>query len=251
MRFTIAQVSRATGVSNRTLRHYDAIGLLPAERVSNGYRSYTQPDLVRLQRILLLRELGLGLADIADMLDGQTDDLTALRVHLQELRKQSDRVARQIASVARTITSIEDKETLMADDMFDGFDNSQYRDEVQQRWGESAWADGQSWWSGLDGSGRQAFMAEHQQIADAWVNARREDLAPTNDEVQLIAARHADWIAVGWQGRRPSPDALRGLADMYVADERFAANYGGVEGARYVRDALHIYATRQEVAGAQ
>lgn len=242
MKFTITQVSAATGVSSRTLRHYDAIGLLPAGRVSNGYRSYDQQDLIRLQRILLLRELGLGLSDISAMLDGERDDLTALRAHLHELRKQADRVTRQIASVTRTITSMENKETLMADDMFDGFDNSQYRDEVEQRWGQRAWDDGQRWWSGLDGDGKQAFMGEHQQIAEAWAQARAEGLDPASEQVQQIAGRHAAWIAVGWQGRQPSADALRGLADMYVADERFAANYGGVEGAGYVRDGLYAYA---------
>lgn len=244
MRFTITQVAAATGVSSRTLRHYDAIGLLPAERVSNGYRSYGQQDLVRLQRILLLRELGLGLSDIAAMLDGERDDLTALRAHLDELRKQADRVARQIASVTRTINSIENEEKLMAEDMFDGFDNTQYRDEVEQRWGQRAWADGQRWWSGLDGDDKQAFMAEHQQIAEAWAKARAQGSAPDSDEVQLIAGRHAAWIAAGWQGRQPSAEALRGLADMYVADERFAANYGGVEGAGFVRDGLYAYAAR-------
>lgn len=242
MRFTITQVSDATGVSSRALRHYDAIGLLPAGRVSNGYRSYDQHDLVRLQRILLLRELGLGLSDIAAMLDGERDDLTALRAHLDELRKQANRVARQIASVTRTITSIENKETIMADDMFDGFDNSAYREEVEQRWGQRAWADGQRWWSGLDGDGKQAFMAEHQQIADAWARARAEGLEPDSERVQQIAGRHAAWIAAGWQGQQPSAEALRGLADMYVADERFAANYGGVEGAGFVRDGLYAYA---------
>lgn len=242
MRYSIQQVAQATGVSSRTLRHYDAIGLLPAGRVSNGYRSYGPADLVRLQRILLLRELGLGLPDISAMLEGETDDLSALRAHLDGLHKQADRVARQIASVQHTIASIENEETLMADDMFDGFDNSVYREEVEQRWGERSWADGQRWWSGLDGQGKRTFMAEHQQIAQAWAEARREDLAPDSDDVQRIAARHAAWIAAGWQGRQPSPEALEGLADMYLADERFVASYGGADGAAYVRDGLYALA---------
>ncbi len=229
-------------MSSRTLRHYDAIGLLPAQRDSNGYRSYGQQDLVRLQRILLLRELGLGLADIADVLAGQTDDLTALRAHLDQLHQQAGRIGRQIASVQRTIHSIENEEALMADDMFDGFDNSQYREEVEQRWGEQAWADGQQWWSGLDSGDKQAFMGEHQAIAAAWAHAQERSLPADSPEVRAIAARHAAWIAVGWQGKQPSPEALEGLADMYVADERFAANYGGVEGAEYVREGLRAYA---------
>jgi DNA-binding transcriptional MerR regulator len=242
VRFTIQQVARAAGVSSRTLRHYDDIGLLPARRDVNGYRSYGQQDLVRLQRILLLRELGLGLPAIDEVLAGQTDDLTALRTHLGQLHEQAGRIERQIASVQRTIDGIENKEALMADDMFDGFDNSQYREEVEQRWGQRAWADGQAWWSGLDAGDKQGFMAEHTAIAAAWAGAQQQGLACDSAEVQAIASRHAAWIAVGWQGKRPSPEALEGLADMYVADERFAANYGGVQGAQYVREGLRVYA---------
>lgn len=133
----------------------------------------------------------------------------------------------------------------MADQMFDGFDNSQYADEVRQRWGEKAWADGDTWWRGLTDDDKRGFMQEHADIAAAWAQARAAGLPSDSEQVQRIAARHAAWIAVGWQGKRPSPDALVGLADMYVADERFAANYGGTEGAEYVRDGLTAYALSQ------
>lgn len=132
----------------------------------------------------------------------------------------------------------------MPQDMFDGFDNSQYKQEVEQRWGEQAWADGDRWWRGLTDDDKQGFMDEHKAIAAAWEQAREAGLAPDSDEVQQIAARHAAWIRVGWQGGEVSPEALRGLAEMYVADERFAANYGGVEGSQYVRDGLVAYAHR-------
>lgn len=242
--FSIQQVALAAGVSSRTLRHYDAIGLLPAGRASNGYRAYGQADLVRLQRILLLRDLGLSLPEIADVVDGQLDDLAALREHAVHLRDRAGLLERQLASVERTIAALTEKEELMPQDMFDGFDNSQYKDEVEQRWGEQAWADGERWWRGLTDDDKQGFQAEHEAIAAAWAQARNAGLAVDSDEVQQIAARHAAWIRVGWQGRPVSADALRGLAEMYVADERFAANYGGVEGAEYVRDGLVAFAQR-------
>ncbi len=245
MRYTIAEVAKSAGVTSRTLRHYDQIGLLPAGRDANGYRSYDREALVRLQRILLLRELGLPLPRIAHMLEGQTDDVAALRDHLTQLHRSADRLARQIASVQHTIDGIQNKEDLVVDQVFDGFDNSQYREEVEQRWGEKAWADGDRWWRGLTDADQQAFMREHQDIAAAWAAARARELPADCEEVQQIAARHAAWIAVGWQGRRPSPEALANLAEMYVADERFAANYGGVEGAGYVRDGLLVYALGQ------
>ena len=242
MEYSIQEVATAAGVSSRTLRHYDQIGLLPAGRLSNGYRGYGPGELVRLQRILLLRDLGLSLTDIASVLNGEIDDATALRSHLDQLHQQQQRLARQISSVQRTIAHIEEKETIVIEEMFDGFDHSQYREEVEQRWGAQAWSRGDDWWRALDSADKQAFTDEHAAIVAAWAQARAAGAAPDSAEVQAIAARHAAWIAVGWQGREPSAEALVNLAEMYVADERFAANYGGVDGASYVRDGLVAYA---------
>lgn len=242
MEYSIADVAKAAGVSTRTLRHYDAIGLLVAGRRTNGYRAYDEQGLLRLQRILVMRELGMSLSQIAEVLAGDADDVGALRSHLQHLRDQATRLDRQIASVERTLRSIDNQEALMAQDMFDGFDHTQHKQEVEQRWGRQAWTDGDRWWRGLSADDKQAFGQEHLDIAAAWASAREAGLAVDDPQVQQIAARHAAWIAVGWQGREPSPEALIGLGQMYVADERFAANYGGVEGAQYVCDGLAAYA---------
>jgi len=234
----IAEVARLAGTTSRTLRHYDDLGLLPPSRVgANGYRYYDGPALRRLQRILLLRDLGLGLPAIAQALD-RADDTTALRAHLGWLRSEADRLARQIAAVQRTIDSIDRKEQIMAEEMLDGFDHTQYKEEVQSRWGRQAWEDGDRWWRGLGSQGRQQFADEHVAIAQRWAELREAGEPADGPEALANARRHRDWIAAGWQGRQPSADELVGLADMYVADERFAANYGGPAGAQYVRDAL-------------
>ncbi|MEZ5185307.1 MAG: MerR family transcriptional regulator [Candidatus Nanopelagicales bacterium] len=240
MEYSIQDVAKAAGVTSRTLRHYDAIGLLPARRRGSGYRVYTQDDLVRLQRILLLRDLGLPLADTAKVLEG--DAVAALEGHLEQLRAERTRVERQIASVQRTITALRGREELMPDEIFDGFDHTQYKEEVEQKWGEAAYADSDRWWRGLDDDDKRDFVQEHRRIADAWLAARSDGLDADSPQVAEIAARHARWIRRGWAGREPSPEALVGLAEMYVADERFAANYGGTEGASYVRDGLVAYA---------
>ena len=245
MELSIAEVARTAGTTSRTLRHYDDVGLLPPTRVgANGYRYYDEAALRRLQRILLLRELGLPVATIADVLDA-ADETTALRAHLGWLRAEKGRIDRQIASVERTIRSIEEEETIMAEQMFDGFDNSQYKDEVVERWGEQAWSDSDRWWRGLDAAQRQAFVDEHVAIAARWAELRAAGEPSDGAAAQANAERHHAWIAAGWGGKRPTPDQLVGLAEMYVADERFAANYGGVEGASYVRDALTHYALEQ------
>lgn len=136
MDWPIHEVARLTGTTSRTLRHYGDVGLLLPSRVgANGYRYYDEKALSRLQRILLLRELGLGLPTIAQALDGQTEHAEALGAHLEWLRSERDRIDRQIVSVRTTIDRLKGDEQLMAEEMFDGFDHTQYKDEVEERWG--------------------------------------------------------------------------------------------------------------------
>ena len=240
--YGIAEVARLAGTTSRTLRHYGDVGLLEPSRIgANGYRYYDTAALTRLQRILMLRQLGLGVPAIAEVLDA-TDATSALRAHLQWLRAESERLDRQIASVERTITSIERQVPIMASDMFDGFDHTQYKEEVEQRWGAQAYAGSDRWWRGLGPEGQQAFADEHAAIAATWADLRAAGAPAEGEEAQAMARRHHAWIAAGWGNRPPNADQLAGLADMYVADERFAANYGGPDGASYVRDALTHFA---------
>lgn len=225
------------------MRHYDAIGLLPASRdPGSGYRCYDTAGLVRLQRILLLRDLGMGLAQIAEVLARDVDDAEALRAHLRDLREQADLLQRRISSVAATILTLEGKGEPMAGDMFDGFDHTEHREEVERRWGEKAYADSDRWWRGLGRQGQHEFMDESREIARLWEQLRASGAAVDGERAQVVAARHARWVQRAWGGMPPDAQALTGLGDMYVADARFAANYGGAEGAAYVRDALAAYA---------
>lgn len=249
MEYGIAEVARIAGTTSRTLRHYGEVGLLSPSRVgANGYRYYDERALRRLQQILLLRQLGLAVATIAEVIEGATDDTSALRAHLGWLRAERDRLDRQIASVERTITGIEEEGRVMAEEMFDGFDHTQYKEEVEARWGATAYADADRWWRGLGAQDQQGFMAEHSAIAEQWARLRAEGAPVDGPAARALARRHRAWIAAGWGGKPEgavTAEALVGLADMYVADERFAANYGGTEGAQYVRDALTSYAIEE------
>src|SRR5690606_18825276 len=105
---SIQEVARSAGTTSRTLRHYDDIGLLPPTRIgANGYRRYDRDALVRLQRILLLRELGLGLPVIAEVLGREVDAAAALRAHVDWLREEQHRLERRIRSVTQTLESLE------------------------------------------------------------------------------------------------------------------------------------------------
>jgi DNA-binding transcriptional MerR regulator len=104
------------------LRHYDEIGLLlPAWVEANGYRYYDYEQLARLQQILLLRELDLGLEAIAGILDGEYDRLEVLRCHHQQLLAERDRLATLAQTVAKTITHLERGTIMPAEELFEGF----------------------------------------------------------------------------------------------------------------------------------
>lgn len=241
MEWSIQQLARLAGVTSRTLRHYGDVGLLEPSRIgANGHRHYDARSLARLQRILLLRQLGVGIPAIRDSLAGG-DDADALDHHLRWLRQERDRIDRQIRAVAHTVTATREGGVMDAQQAFDGFDHAQYEQEVSERWGAEAWRSGQDWWGSLGEEGRAAFQQEHVDLVAGYAAARDAGAAPDSDAVQALAARHWRWIAASWQ-REPEVDAFIGLTDMYVADDRFAASYGGREAAEFVRDAMRAYA---------
>ena len=242
--WSIQDLARAAGTTSRTLRHYGEVGLLTPSRIGgNGYRYYDQDSLVRLQRILLLRELGLGLPAIAEVLDGQQDTPTALRTHLALLEQERRRIERQIESVRTTLRKTEGGEELMAEEVFDGFDHTRYKEEVTQRWGRQAYEQGDRWWRSLSDTEKRSFQQRQIDIAADYGRALLAGKAADSDEVQAITKRHVDWLSVT---TTPTRDYLIGLGEMYVADPRFTANYdvNGVGTAAFVRDAMRVYAER-------
>ena len=258
MDWSIQEIARLAGTTSRTLRHYDDIGLLAPSRIAaNGYRHYDEAALVRLQRILLLRELGLGLPQIAEVIDAsagsaaQAAEASALQTHLELLRQEQQRIGRQIASVESTITALTEGKNLMAENMFDGFDHTQYKEEVEERWGRKAYADGDRWWRGLSDDDRAAWTQRVADLGRDWIAAAESGIDPASAEAQDIARRHVEWLTgvPGTPAAVPGGDVkgyVIGLGEMYVADPRFGANYatsdGGSAGAEFVRDALRVYA---------
>lgn len=249
MEWSIQEIARLAGTTSRTLRHYDAIGLLPPSRVGeNGYRHYDAAGLVRLQRILLLRELGLGLSAIAHVLEGHRDDVQALTLHLEGLRRERERLNDRIESVETTIMKLQRGETLMPEEMLNGFDHTKYRSEVIERWGKDAYETSDRWWRGMSKEERAAWLARSQALGEAWSRAAESGADPQGEAAQALARRQAEWLAgipgTPRAGAGPSKEYFVGLAEMYVADERFARNFGGAEAAVFVRDAMKAYAEK-------
>ncbi len=242
MEWPINEVARLAGTTSRTLRHYGDVGLLEPSRTGpGGYRYYDEAALLRLQRILLLRDLGLGLPVIAEVLAGQHDVTAALETHLALLQEEKDRLERQIVSVTRTIERRKDGEQLVAEEMFDGFDHTRYKEEVEQRWGREAYARSDRWYRSLSAEQQRSFAQRHVDLAAEYARARSAGLAAGSAEVQEVVRRHHEWLAVVATVTR---EYFLGLGELYVADRRFAVNYGGEDGARYVRDAMRVYAAR-------
>lgn len=246
----IQDVARLSGTTSRALRHYGELGLLPASRIgAGGTRYYDEESLARLQRILLLRQLGLGLPAIAEVLAGQREHAEALTAHLDALRNEMERLDRQIASVETTIEKLRGGEQLMAEEMFDGFDHTSHRAEVEERWGAEAYASGDRWWRSMSAAQKTEWVRRQKRLASDWADAAARGIDADSAEAQSLALRHYEWLrGIPGTPQTPTGDPTKeyfvGLGEMYVGNPRFAANYGGDRGARFVRDAMTVYADR-------
>lgn len=252
MEWSIQEVARIAGTTSRTLRHYDERGILPPTRIgANGYRYYDQAALVQLQRVLLLRELGLSLPEIARILAREQSVADALSAHLRLLRQERLRLKDQISAVEKTVQSLKDGRPLMAEEIFAGFDHTQYRQEVEERWGKQAYAASDRWWRQMGEEDREAWMGQLQELNSDWQAAAQDaNVGADSERAQALAGRHIEWLKTVPGAPTGSADELaqyvRSLGEMYVADERFAANYGGRAGAEFVRDALVNYLAMNE-----
>jgi DNA-binding transcriptional MerR regulator len=214
--------------------------------------------------VLLLREMGLGIPAIAEMLADQRDDLTALESHLVWLAESRERLNRQIATVQKTIDQLTGKEQIMAKEMphamFDGFDHTVFREEVEEKWGRGAYDRSDSWWGSKTDAEKAEWKAAQAALQSDWVAAAVEAAAaedaassgvdPSGEAAQQLAQRQFDNLAgipgtPGYSTGGPTKEYFIGLGEMYVEDPRFAANYGGAENAAFVRDAMRVYAERK------
>lgn len=241
--WSISEIARLTGTTSRTLRHYDAIGLLPPSAVAaNGYRHYDAYALIRLQRILGLRDLGMALSEIAAVLEHQRNEIDALEALMGQLEGEAHRLQRQIQSVQRTIQTLKSGGELMAENMFEGWDNSQYKDEVIERWGREAWDASAQWWASKSPAEWQAYQEMATREIQEWIRLANSGIAPESDEAQAHAQLAVERVneVPGTPGYSGGDVAtwVRNLAALYISDDRWMATYGGPASAQFVHDAL-------------
>jgi DNA-binding transcriptional MerR regulator len=246
--FTVKQLAKIAGITPRTLHYYDQIGLLkPSQVGENGYRYYDEEALLRLQQILLYRELDMPLEQIGKILASPDFDvLRALEQHREELDRRIRRTQRLIATVDNTIKHLKGLKTMSKKQYFEGFSEEQqaeYEKEAAQMYDlETVKASNQKW--------KSYTAAEKQRIQDEG-NAVYEDLllampkGAASPEAQAGVARWRRHIEYFWT---PTDEQLLGLVDLYTEDPRFKANFDrmdpGLTG--FMREAVTIYVARRK-----
>jgi DNA-binding transcriptional MerR regulator len=243
MAFTVGELARLTGVTVRALHHYDEIGLVrPSQRTPAGYRLYSDEDVLRLQRVLLYRELGMPLDSIAAAIDEDADREELLLRHRDALLEKRARIDRMLAALDAALGDLEKGRNMTNEDvkkLFDGFDPAQYEEEVQQRWGATdAYQEsmrrtrsyGEADWTKI----KSEAEAIYQRIADLMKAG-----APVTDPAVLAAVEEHRQHIERWF-YPCSKDLHKGLGQMYVADARFTENLDKVAPgfARYLSEAI-------------
>lgn len=251
---TVGNVAAISGVTVRTLHHYEEIGLLvPAGRSAAGYRLYDDADCGRLARILYYRELGFPLDSIATLLDHvEHDRYDHLARQHTLLRERLTRIQAMVASLEREMEAQMTGYNLTAAEkleVFGDFDPARYEYEARERWGETdAFKHSQDRakrYSKDDWEAIQSEMADlHRRIA----TAMQAGVLAASDEAMALAEQHRQVISRWFYDC--SYEIHRGLGAMYVDDPRFTANIDKTAPglASYIREAIVANANRAEGA---
>lgn len=249
MEYTVQKLGKMAGVSTRTLRYYDEIGILKPARVnSSGYRIYGQNEVDRLQQILFYRELGVSLENIKDILTSPSfDSIAALKSHRQKLIVKREQLDTLIANVDKTIAQAEGRIIMTDREKFEGFkqnmieeNEKKYGEEIRKKYGDDK----------VEKSNKKLknmTQDEYNAVAELEVKLK-ETLAeaiktcnPAGELAQKAADLHRQWLSYFWDDY--SKEAHAGIAQMYVNDERFTAYYDKeVPGtAEFLMDAVLIF----------
>lgn len=241
--YTIKELAELAGSTPRTLRYYDQLGLLtPAVVADNGYRYYDHGNLLTLQQILFFRELDVPLKEIHYLLS-QPDFqlLPSLKKHHRAMQREIQRYQQLISTVERTIQSLEGEFQMTDSDLFSGFDEKRYEDEVKERWGATPqYEESHRKWSSYTDAQKEDIKQQGGAIARRMVT--EDPLArPDDPEVQAAVADYYEYLNRYFYSC--DVEFLRKLAEMWVQDPRFAVNYERIRegGAAFVREAVHQF----------
>ncbi|MDD2619835.1 MAG: MerR family transcriptional regulator [Syntrophomonadaceae bacterium] len=254
MEYTVHKLGQLAGISGRTLRYYDEIGILKPARInSSGYRLYGQAEVDRLQQILFYRELDVSLENIKIIInDRGFNAAKALQEHHDKLLAKREQLDILIANVRKTISVTEGRNTMTNKEKFEGFkqkliDNNEekYGLEVRKKYGDNIVDQSNSKVKGMTQEQYEEVTKLAAEI-DETLHAAFQTTDPAGELAQKAAELHRQWISYYWSSY--SREAHAGLAQMYVDDERFTAYYDQLQAgtAAFFRDAIHIYTSKKE-----
>lgn len=249
MEYTVNKLAKLAGISTRTLRYYDEIGLLvPARISSNGYRIYGRNEVDRLQQILFYRELDVPLDEIRRILSAEDfNGLSALQNHLSALKGKRDQLDLLITNVEKTIKALKGEIVMSDKEKFEGFlkkmvdDNEQkYGKEIREKYGDET----------VDRSSAKFLNMSREQYTELerLTNELNETLKlavesgdPGGELARKACELHKKWLCFYWD--EYSKEAHIGVTQMYVDDPRFAAYYEKIAPgcAAFLRNAVAIY----------
>ncbi|MCB5951892.1 MerR family transcriptional regulator [Enterococcus sp. BWT-B8] len=251
MEYTINKLALLSGVSTRTLRYYDEIDLLKPARVnSSGYRIYGKKEVDRLQQILFYRSLDMKLEAIKNSLDKPDFDFeTALEKHYQELLKKRDQIDLLLLTVEKTLHYHKGDIQMKDTEKFNAFkqqklveNEEKYGEEIREKYGKETVEASNKKWENMSEEAFQAMNALEDQLFDALAElSETKDL--DSETAETVYTLHKKWLSYSWANY--SAEAHCGLADTYLADERFAEYYnkrGGAETTELLSQAIKKYA---------
>lgn len=252
MEYTVQKLGKLAGVSTRTLRYYDEIGILKPARInSSGYRIYGQTEVDKLQQILFYREMNVSLEKIKAILEQPDfDEAEALRKHRVDLLDKRKQLDELIRNVEKSIAYSERRITMTDQEKFAGFkqkmidDNEEkYGEEIREKYGDEEINKSNAKLKGMS----EAEMERINQLAaDILTNLQiaYETGDAAGEKAQAVAVMHKEWLSAYWDTY--SKEAHAGLAQMYVDDERFTAYYDKQQpgSAAFLRDAIVIFTSK-------
>lgn len=251
--YSVKKLSRLAGVSVRTLHLYDKLGLLkPSARTGAGYRLYGDNELLRLQQILFYKELDFPLKDICTILDNPAFDIVqALEGHRKALLRKIERMNTLVGTLDKTLLTFKEKTMLKIEDLYEGIPQDKaeaWRAEAMSKWGNETILEAEQNLRSLTKEEVDALKAEMNEVSEQLTALMHGD--PGDPEVQELIARRYGIIFrfTGGQIKLPKLEYFRGLAELYVADNRYTPVNGlpSRELALFIKAATEIYIGAQQ-----
>lgn len=232
MEYGIRELSELAGVSARTLRYYDEIGLLkPLYASEAGYRFYGEEEAALLQQILFYRERGFDLKRIRQIVYREDFDImNALEEHLLELEKQRDHVEALIRTVKQTIRQAKGECRMSDKEKFEAFkertvreNEDKYGSEIREKYGDEEVDAVNRKMMDMSEADYERFRKLEEEIKTRLKEGTASGMRPDSEEAKKIVSLHREWLGMTW--KQYTQEAHKSIAKMYICDERFKAYY--------------------------